>query len=697
MDALLHGGDYNPEQWLDRPDLLEKDIQYFLKAKINTVTLGVFAWAKLEPAEGCYTFDWLEQIIDRLWENGIGVILATPSGARPRWLAEKYPEVLRVTAERERNLFGMRHNHCLTSPVYRQKVYQIDRELARRFGGHPAVKLWHISNELGGECHCPLCQEAFRSWLKKRYGTIEKLNESWWTTFWSHTYDSFDQVESPSSLGETSVMGLTLDWKRFVSDQLIDLAKEEVRALREGGSDKPTTVNMMYHFGGIDYFRLAEAVDVVSWDSYPVWHKHSDREIAERTAFWHDVIRSLKRKPFLLMESCPAATNWQGVSKLKKPGVVEASALQSIAHGADGALYFQMRQSRGSYEKFHGALIDHYGGDDTRTFREVCGAGAMLESLAEIRGAGTNARAAVLYDWENNWALEGSLGPRNDGLYQEECIEKSYRALRRLGLDVDVIDQSVPLENYRLAAVPMQYLFHDGFADKLKNFVEKGGLLVMTYWSGVVDESDLCFLGETPHGMTEVLGLRREEIDGLYDWEENHICRREAAFDDEDCTGQVLAGMKESYVCKNLCELVKPYSAQTLMTYGEDFYAGYPALLCSRFGEGTAYYVCADAEQEFYDDLYRGLARQADLYSPFEGDIPAGVEVTSRVGADVNKRTVRYLFIQNFSGGPVQLKLPQGKVIYGPGDGKLPNYGGLVLRQILEAPSSEIHTEGEKE
>ena len=204
----LHGGDYNPEQWLDRPDILKKDIEYFKKAHINTVSMGMFSWAVLEPEEGRYNFDWLEEVIDNLYKEGIYTILSTPSGARPKWMADKYEEVLRMDPDRTRRFFGGRHNHCYTSPVYREKVYNINKKLSERFGKHPAVLLWHISNEYGGECHCPLCREKFREWLKEKYGTIENLNSSWCTTFWSHTYNSFDQIESPSPKGKCSSMHL---------------------------------------------------------------------------------------------------------------------------------------------------------------------------------------------------------------------------------------------------------------------------------------------------------------------------------------------------------------------------------------------------------------------------------------------------------------------------------------------------------
>lgn len=662
---LMHGGDYNPEQWLDMPEVLETDIVRFREAKINTVTVGIFSWAKLEPKEGEYRFEWLEEIIDRLHGNGISVILATPSGARPHWMADKYPEVLRVNAMRQRNLFGGRHNHCLSSPIYREKVRRINTELVKRLGAHPAVKMWHISNELGGECHCELCQKAFRGWLKKKYQTIEALNKSWWTTFWSHTYDSFDQIESPSPLGEMSVTGLKLDWRRFISDQIIDYMEDEIRAIRDAGSDLPVTTNLMYHFYEIDYFRLAEKIDIASWDNYPSWHKREEWETARDTAFWHDVIRSLKRKPFFLMESCPGATNWKDVSKLKRPGMLTATSLQSIAHGSDGAMYFQMRKGRGAAEKLHGAVIDHYDGNDTRTFRDVCEAGEMLEALSEVAGTTTKSEAAVIFDWDNRWALDGSEGPRNKDLHYQECVEKSYRALRRQGLNVDVIDQKCSLAPYRFVAAPMQYLFHEGFAEKVREFVEKGGTFVLTYWSGVVDENDLCFLGGTPHGLMDVFGLRSEEIDSLYDEEENLLCR----------TDGTPEGMKDSYVCRYLCQLVKPADARTLMTYGRDFYAGTPALLENDFGEGKAYYVCADAEQAFYDDFYERLTKEAGISPILPTEIPDGVEVTSRSGENAD-----YIFFQNFNRRDMKVQLPEGEVIFGDKEGNMKPLGNIVVK-----------------
>ena len=639
---ILHGGDYNPEQWLSHPEILEQDIAYFKKAHINEVSIGIFSWAMLEPREGEYHFEWMEEIIEKLYQNEISVILATPSGARPKWLADKYPEVLRVDESRHRNLYGLRHNHCYTSPVYREKTRRMNMELAKRFGNHPAVIAWHISNEYGGECHCELCQNEFRNWLKEKYQTIDNLNRAWATTFWSHIYNDFSQVESPSSRGESALHGLNLDWKRFVTDRTVDFAKHEIQAIRDAGSFKPTTVNLMYDYQGLNYHKFADVVDIISWDNYPQWHKKQEYLTAMDDGMQHDIMRSIQRKPFLLMESCPAATNWQPISKLKKPGMLKAASLQAIAHGSDSVLYFQLRQSQGSSEKFHGAVIDHYGGDDTRVFKEVTNLGSDLECLAEITGTETKAKVAVVFDWENRWALEDAQGPRNEGLFYKETVEKSYYAFRKQGLDVDVIDMEQDFSEYQILAAPMLYMFKGDFSERVRQFVADGGQFILTYWSGIVDETDLCYLGGTPHGLLDVLGLRSTEIDALYEDEYNlgiPVVNNEM-------------GLEQTWKCSKLCDLVKVSTADVMAVYGQDFYEGMPTFTKNSYGKGNAYYICADFEQGFYDEVYRKIAEKANIKGPLE-NIPEGIEVTARYSEDY-----QYLFVQNFNRHTVEMMLP---------------------------------------
>jgi len=668
FNHLIHGGDYNPEQWLHDPSILETDIEYFKKAHINEASLGIFSWAMLEPEEGKYDFAWMESIINKLYENGISVILATPSGARPKWMADKYPEVLRVDENRNRYFFGARHNHCYTSPVYREKIRKMNLELARRFGNHPGVIAWHISNEYGGECHCPLCQEEFRNWLREKYKTIEKLNFAWATTFWSHRYNNFEQIESPSPRGENGLHGLNLDWKRFVTDRTVDFVKHEIQAIRDGGSEKPTTINLMYDYQGLNYHKFKDVVDIISWDTYPLWHKKEEYLTAMDNGMQHDLMRSIKRAPFLLMESCPSATNWQSVSKLKKPGILHAASLQAIAHGSDSVQYFQLRQSRGSSEKFHGAVIDHYGGSDTRVFEEVTQVGATLEQLREIAGTQVDAKVAVLFDWESRWVMEDAQGPRNKGLFYKEAVEKSYYAFRKLGLDVDVIDMEQDLEPYTIVALPMLYMFRNDFEKKVKSFVEKGGIAIMTYWSGIVDDTDLCYLGGTPHGLLDVFGLRSTEIDGLYDWESNTSVPVE---------GNSL-GLASSWECKNLCDLVKVTTAEVLGVYGKDFYEGMPTITRNRYGAGDAYYICADFEQGFYDEVISKIVMGTDMELPLK-EVPAGIEVTSRKSEDNT-----YVFIQNFNSDAVDIKLDldNTEIILGDySDGKISRFATIVIKK----------------
>lgn len=665
MKRILYGGDYNPEQWLDEPDILEKDIQYMKEAGINTVTLGVFSWSLLEPEEGTYNLQWLEDRINILYENGISVILSTPSGARPKWMADRYPEVLRVREDRQRNLFGERHNHCYTSPLYREKVRAIDRRLAEKFARHPAVILWHISNEYSGECHCPLCQKAFQDWLLKRYKTIGQLNKSWWTTFWSHTYRSFDAVESPSSIGEHQLHGLNLDWRRFVTEQTADFMESEIKAIREAGAKQPVTTNLMYDYPLLNYDRIARSIDIVSWDSYPMWHKNEDIDIATDNGMQHDYMRSLKKKPYLLMESSPSVANWHMVNKLKRPGVLTAAGIQALAHGSDSILYFQIRQSRGSYEKFHGAVIDHSGRNDTRVFREACALGKSLGSLGEILGSQVEAKAAIVYDTENRWALEGACGPRNQGLHYHKSVMKHYRSLRKMGLNVDVVTETASLDSYSLVIAPMLYLFNDGYEKKIRAFVENGGCFVLTYWSGIVDKEDLCFLGGTPYGLMDVFGMRRTETDGLFDGETNSLC---------PVKGSIFT---RSYECRNLCDLLTLTTGKPLMAYGKEFYRGTPAVVENRYGKGRAYYIGSDAEQGFYDELYRYLGKECGIPPVVKGTVPYGIEVSGR-----SSEKAEYIFIQNFTDDPIDISGMhlEGERLYGTEEKILPAYQSLILK-----------------
>ena len=622
VGGFLHGGDYNPEQWLDRPDILEEDVRLMKKAGVNSATLGVFSWSVLEPAEGEFHFEWLEAIIDRLYQNGIYTVLSTPSGARPAWLDAAYPEAMRVDRTGMRAHHGGRHNHCMSSPIYREKVALIDRKLAERFGSHPGVIMYHISNEFSGECFCPHCVKKFRGYLADKYDNdIEKLNAAWWTAFWSHRYNSFEQIEPPFANGETSVMGLNLEWKRFTTWNTNDFMKAEIEVLHSVTPDIPTTANLMRLFGGLDYRKMAPDMDVVSWDNYPTFHNDWETlaDTMSETAFQHAVMRSLKRgKPFMMMESAPGLVNWQPVNKLKRPGVHRLACLQAVACGSDSVQYFQWRKGRGSYEQFHGAVVDHIGTDDTRVFREVAEVGELLRKIAPAAGTTVKPRAALLFDWDNRWAIDDAKAfSQASKKYEETCID-IWKAFFRLGVDMDVVGSDEDLSDYNVVAAPMLYMLQPGTAENLKRFVERGGQLFATYCTGYVDKEQLCFLGGFPgDGLKSLFGIVSEEIDSLYPSDRNGI-----VLEDGSC-----------WEVRDYAEILRVQDAQVLGTYADDFYKGTAALTCKEYGKGRAYYAAARTAAEQMQPLFEKMLTDAGI--PVR-KLPEGVECHVRSGESGN-------------------------------------------------------------
>ena len=646
VHKMLHGADYFPEQWVDHPEVLEEDIRLMKLSKSNVMSIGMFAWGKLEPEEGVFDFEWLDNVLDRFAENEIYCFLATPSGARPAWMSEKYPEVLRVAPNRIRNLHGRRHNHCFTSPVYREKVKIINQKLAERYAHHPAVIGWHVSNEYSGSCNCDDCLEAFRDWLKAKYKTLDRLNDAWWSSFWAHNISSWSQIESPAPHGEKAVHAMNLDWRRFITDQTIDFYRHEIKPLKAINPDLPAFTNFMEvkNFAGLDYFKLAQALDFVSWDAYPSWHDLQDEgDVAAQFAFNHDLFRTAKDgQPFLLMESTPSTTNWQPISKLKRPHMHYLSAMQAVAHGSDSVQYFQWRKSRGSSEKFHGAVVDHVGHENTRVFHDVKQVGETLADLREIVGTRVEAEVALVFDTENRWAVNDAQGPRNSGLHYEETILKHYKAFWEQGVPVDVIDMEKNLSKYKIVVAPMLYLIKPGFGEKVEKFVENGGTFVTTYWSGIVNENDLVHLGGFPGPLRKVLGIWSEEIDGLYDGETNTI----------EMIANNSLGLDNEYVAYELCDLIHLEGAKALASYRDDFYAGRPALTVNEFGKGKAYYIASRNKSEFHFDFYAKVVEEAEVRKVVESKLPSGVTAQYRTDGEFD-----YVFVLNFTEEVKQIEL----------------------------------------
>ena len=660
IGGLVHGGDYNPEQWLDRPDILEEDLRLMKKAGINSASVGIFSWSVLEPKEREFHFEWLGKIIDRLYENGIYTVLATPSGARPAWLDKKYPEAMRVNRMGQREHHGGRHNHCMSSPVYREKVAVMDRKLAEAFGSHPGVIMYHISNEFSGECYCEHCIKRFRTYLAEKYDhDIEKLNRAWWTTFWSHRYNDFEQIEPPFIHGETSVMGLNLEWKRFTTWNTNDFMKAEAAVLHSVTPGIPVTANLMRMFGGLDYRKMAPDMDVVSWDNYPIFHNDWETlaDTAYETAFQHALMRSLKRDvPFMMMESAPGLVNWQNVNKLKRPGIHRLACLQAVACGSDSVQYFQWRKGRGSYEQFHGAVVDHLGTDDTRVFKEVAEVGELLKKIAPVAGTLVRTKAAMLFDWDNRWAIEDmkALG-RETKKYEETCIG-IWKEFFRLGVDMDIVGSDEDLDRYDLVVAPMLYMLQPHTASNLRTFVERGGQLLATYLTGYVDSDQLCYLGGFPgDGLKDLFGIVSEEIDSLYPTDRNAIVLTDESLQKKAVSGES-AGEKEScgdWEVMEYAEVLRVQDAQVLGTYGEDFYQGSAAITCKNHGKGNAWYVAARTDAPAMGPLFERMLADAGI--PVRR-LPAGVECHVRKGQEG-----RYEFYLNWTNDTAAISGVKGR------------------------------------
>lgn len=667
VKKMLYGGDYNPEQWDEA--VWEEDMRMFRLAGIDCVTLNVFSWAALQSDEVTYHFERLDKIMELVRKNNLKVVLATSTAAHPAWMAKKYPEVLRTEFNGMKRKFGSRHNSCPNSPVYQKYSVALARKLAERYGTYDNIAAWHISNEYGGECYCENCEKAFRVWLKEKYGSIEALNKAWNTSFWGHTFYDWDEIVVPNLQSEhfaqdrTTFQGISLDYRRFNSDSILHNYLGEYEAVKAVTPHIPVTTNLMGFYKALDYQKWAGYMDVVSWDNYP-----DPTDPPALVAMRHDLMRGLKQgAPFMLMEQTPSVTNWQSYNLLKRPGDMRLISYQAVAHGADTVMFFQMRRSIGACEKFHGAVIDHVGTENTRVFREVSQLGEELKQLGEATlDSRTPSKVAMLVDWDNWWALEYSAGPSCDLKYMDE-LANYYTALYDNNISVDIISVQDPLDDYKVVIAPVMYMTKPGADEKLRKFVSEGGTFVTTFLSGLVDEHDLVITGGYPGKLRDILGIWVEETDALPSYMKNSFSWNE-----------------KSYECGLICDIMHMENAKALASYDKDFYKGTPVLSRNEFGKGHAYYVATRAGQDFYADFLKKVLEEQGVEPVFK---PCkGVEITLR-----RKEGTNFLFFLNHNPQETVLiaekpgtDLLTGKE-YRPGDEIVLQTKGVVLFQEQNA------------
>jgi beta-galactosidase len=614
---VRYGGDYNPEQWPE--EVWQQDVALMREAGVNLVSVGIFAWSRLEPVQGRYTFDWLDRVLDLLAAGGVRVALATPTASPPPWFGLAHPDALPVTRDGNRLTHGSRDTYCVSAPAYRDACVRIARELATRYAGHPALAMWHVHNEYGTWCHCDHVATAFQSWLTARYGSLERLNDAWTTSFWSQCYSSWEQILPPRATQYLGNPTQLLDFRRFLSDELLVAFGEQKAVLRELTPDTPVTTNFV--FGGwvpVDHRRWAGAVDLVAIDHYP---SSAGEEANEQTAFAADLARSWAGgRPWLLMESAPNLIYTDGRMHTRQAGQMARHSMSHVARGSSGAMFFQWRAPRGGAELYHSAMVPH-AGPDSRVFRESVALGRLLSRLSEVDDGRVCADVAIAWDAEAWWALEAAHTP-SDRLSYLDPLRQAHRVLWRAGTTVDFVAPEADLSAYKMVLVPSLYLVSDAAAESIGRYVAGGGRLVVSFFSGIVDADAQVRLGGYPGAFRDVLGVRVEEFHPLPD----DISVRLSTGD----TGQLWS------------EHVWLTGAVSVADYVGGHLDGLPAIT----RHGTAWYVSTQLDDAGYARLIEGVASQAGV-NPVVAGLPPGVEVVRRVG-----EAASWLFVINHTASP---------------------------------------------
>ena len=637
LGGIAYGGDYNPEQW-PREVWLE-DARLMQEAGVNLVTLAVFAWSRLEINDGVFDFEWLDEVMDLMHAHGIGVDLATPDAAPPAWLVEQHPDIMPERPDGSIFGFGSRQHFDVSHPVYRAKSMALAEKMGERYAEHPALRMWHVGNEYGPVSYGPWAEKGFREWLQGKYASLDDLNEAWSTSVWGQIYTDWSQVRVPAQPRTWSNPSRRLDFHRFTSHSMLEHFKAERDILRKHSPDLPIVTNFMRFYKTNDYWAWAAEEDAAALDIYPD-PREDDAHVAAALNF--DLMRSLRHgQPWMVMEQATGAVSQWSVNVSKLPGKMRLGSYQAIAQGADSILFFQWRQAKGGTERYHSAMVNH-AGPETRIFREVCGLGRELKALGAVTGTRSEARVAMVFDWDCWWSLELGNSPRSDLNYAQEVL-RFYRPLFEANITVDFVNANSDLSPYSVVIMPASYLLTDESAVRFENYVSGGGRLVVSYLSGIVDENNTIRLGGYPGALRKVLGAWSEEMHPL-------------AGDAEQVKVTTSDGGTSS--ADYWTEHVHAESADVVASYASGRLAGAPAVTRNAFGQGSALYLSARVD----DDLLRQLLAY-ELDAAGEApvlDVPAGVQVRRRAGTKPDGTRRSFLFVLNHNDAPVRVDVPDG-------------------------------------
>lgn len=664
IDALAYGGDYNPDQWSE--ETWHEDIRLMKEAGVTMVSLPIFSWPQLEPEPGVYDWAWLDRILDLLHEAGIRIDLATATATPPSWLLREHPEMAPWDSEGHRLEFGSRQTYCPSSPIWRENVARMARAMAERYGDHPGLAMWHISNEYGdhiSRCWCPESARHFRRWLQDRYGDLDGINEAWGVNVWGQRYTSWDHIETPKKAPGPINPTKLLDFERFSSDAMLELFQVEIDVLREVTPDIAVTTNFMSMFRDLDYWDFAAVEDVVTDDAYP---EPADPTSHVGAALNYGLMRSLKGgRPWLLLESSASATSWRDINVPKVPGRIRVESLQAVAHGSDAVMFFQWRQAKYGQEKFHSSMLGHRG-EKSRSYRETKALGLELRKLEPVRGTRVRSRVALVVDWDSWWGSSAIESLPSQRLQWAQQARAWHRALHTLGHPVDTVRATGPFETYDVVVVPNLYIAEQPQADALRAFVERGGHLIVGPFSGVVDATEKVHDGGAPGPLRDLLGIEVDEqwpiADGLVE---------------RIAYGSADAGAGTIDVPSWAEWVEADADVEVRGRYASGVLDGLPAVTRRSSGSGSASYVSAMLTPDGMLTVFGDLLRAAGL--PVREQTDVNAEAVTRSNDDTD-----YTFLLNHGAEPLAFDVPASGVDLITGDHisgvvELPGYGVAVV------------------
>ena len=614
------GVDYYPEHW-DK-DMWKSDVRLMAETGVKIVRLAEFAWCRLEPADGVFDFVWLDEAIRLFADNGIEVIIGTPTNCPPRWLCEKHPEILPVGDNGRTNPIGIRGHRCYNSPALREYAGRIVAKLAEHYKDFPNVTAWQLDNELEANiCFCDTCNKKHREWLKRKYGTLGALNKAYGNIVWSGEYQSWEQIDPPYGGYNTAWLNPSymIDFERRATDDMLEFIRFQADIIRSYIPDAFITTNACFCNHTSDFTAMFSDLDVAAYDNYPTTSVSHDYENITSTSAYLDMIRGAKRKNFWIMEELSGTPGcWAPMQKTPAPGMIKGYALQAFAHGADTVIFFRWRTANiGAEMHWHG-LIDHSGVPGRRfdEFAQLCG---EAEKLKDIRGSELRSDIAILFSADSGRAFR--LQPQTDGFSYIEQIKAVHQAFVRYGLNVDIIDEHADISGYKIVCAPALYVTDSTTVKRLRDFAENGGTVVLTARSGVKDENNNCIMEPLPTVYRELVGCHVTEYDPI-GWDKAKV-----RFTDG-----------EEYECKQWCDILETDTAETAASYSSGFYAGQPAVTVNSYGGGKAFYIGTIGTRRMYEKAAKQILDASGI--PYIEGLPENVEVTTRTGSGITARFV---------------------------------------------------------